>query len=387
MSKLRILFNSNSAWSRSGYGQQTQELLPRIKNEGYSIAASNFYGQAGGKFAIDGIMQYPVIKHTYGSDAMVMHGRDFKADVVIGLQDIWTLHPQDLQQITRWIPWLPIDHDPIPAHVVDKLQYAYKIIAMSRFGQQQLQQKGYHATYIPHSVDTKIFTPMNKFQRKKDTNLPPDSFVIGMVAANKDNPSRKSFQEALDAYKVFLESHPNALLYLHTDPDMPGGFPIKQYIKFLGLPDDKVLFPDPYEMEFNIGKSHMNLIYNTFDVLLAPSQSEGFCLPLIEAQACGVPVITTDFTAMPEMIIPKKTGELVAVGSKWFSQQGSYFGRPDTNSIIEALNTIYTADRVQMGKDAREHAVTHYDTTTVFDTYWKPFLEKIENRVYGIDKQ
>src|SRR5690349_2140355 len=112
--QLRILWNSNAFWSTSGYANQSAEILPKIRDLGYPLAASNFFGQAGGKMMIDGILQYPIVRHTYGSDAMVLHGKDFQADVVFSLQDVWILHPGDLQQINRWIPWLPVDHDPIP---------------------------------------------------------------------------------------------------------------------------------------------------------------------------------------------------------------------------------------------------------------------------------
>lgn len=380
--QLRILWNSNSFWSTSGYANQSAEVLPRIRDLGYSLAASNFFGQAGGKMMIDGILQYPIIRHTYGSDAMVLHGKDFKADVVFSLQDVWILHPGDLQHINRWIPWLPVDHDPIPDIVTEKLQFAYRIIAMSKFGQEQLRKKGMHSTYIPHTVNTELFKPMNKMQRKKEAGLSPDTFIFGMVSANKDNPPRKSFQEVMDAFKLFLEVNPKSMLYFHTDPDFPGGFPIKQYAQFIGIAD-KVLFPDPYELGHNIGKEQMPLIFNTFDALLCPSVSEGFGIPIIEAQACGVPAIVNRWTAMPELVIEGETGFVCEVGSKWFSPQGSYMGRPDTQSLYEQMVKVFKADRGVMSKAARQHIVDNYDTNTVFTQKWVPFLQRLENEIYG----
>lgn len=380
--KLRILWSSNAVWATSGYAQQSAEILPRINKLGYPLAASNFFGQMGGKFVMDGILQYPTINHAYGSDAMVLHGNDFNADVTLSLQDSWILSPEDLQHVRRYIPWLPVDHDPIPGVVLDKLKFAYRIIAMSKFGQKQLQSKGFHATYIPHTVDTNIFKPLNKFQRKKESGMPPDSFIIGMVAANKDNPPRKAFQEVLEAFKKFLEVEPKAKIYFHTNPDFPGGFPIKQFAQFLGLTSEQVLFPDPYQLNFNTGKAEMNKIYNCFDMLLCPSVSEGFGIPIIEAQACGVPVVVNNWTAMPELIVPGKTGYVCEIGSKWFSPQGSYMARPDVLSLLLQMVKVHDADRTKMGKAAREHIVQNYDTDTIFAQSWVPLLERIERELY-----
>lgn len=381
--KMRILWSSNAMWTTSGYGQQTHELLPLIRDAGYPLAASNFFGQQGGKFYLDGILQYPVINHVYGSDGLVLHGKDFAADVVFTLQDTWVLNPQDLSQVKYWIPWTPIDHDPVSPPVLANLRLAYRVIAMSRFGQKQLQNHGINSTYIPHTIDTDIFTPMTTPERKQQAGLPADCYLVGMVAANKDNPPRKSFQEVIDAFKLFVEKEPKALLYIHSNPEFPGGFNFKQYADFVGV-GDRVMFPDPYQMTFNTDKQAMAKIYNTFDVLAAPSISEGFGIPIIEAQACGVPVITNGFTAMAELVKHKETGYVTKVESKYFSPQGAYMGRPSVQDIYEGLLEVRRTDRGKMKKAARKHIVDNYDTKKVFKEIWIPFLEMLQREI--VDK-
>jgi glycosyltransferase involved in cell wall biosynthesis len=222
---------------------------------------------------------------------------------------------------------------------------------------------------------------MNTPQRKQETGLPPDSYLVGMVAANKDNPPRKSFQEALDAFKLFLDRVPKALIYIHSNPEFPGGFNFKQYADFIGI-GDRLLMPDFYQMNFNTSKEQMAKIYNTFDVLLLPSISEGFGIPVIEAQSCGVPVIVNNFTAMPELVQRGITGEICDVAYKRFSPQGSYFGIPDVVSIFDCLMKIHRADRGLMKKAARRWIEDNYDTKTVFETSWLPYLEQLEREIY-----
>jgi glycosyltransferase involved in cell wall biosynthesis len=383
--KLRIFINSNAPWATSGYSNQISEILPLIHNEGYPLAMTDFFGLEGGKLMIDGVLHYPKINHVYGSDALVHHAKDFNADVCFTLQDVWVLNPHDLERTKRFIPILPIDHDPAPRIVIEKLKYAYRIVTYSKFGQKELQKNGFMSTYIPHTVNTEIFKPIDKQERKKLTGLALDSYVFGMVAANKENPPRKSFQEVLDAFKMFLAHIPNAILYIHTNPNFPGGFPIQEYAKFIGI-QDKILFPDFYQMNFNTGKAEMNLIYNTFDCLLMPSISEGFGVPAIEAQSCGVPVIVNNWTSMPELVIKGETGDWCEILTKRFSGLGSYNGVPDTRSLLDAMMRVYKADRIKMGKAARKYIMNNYDTKKVFDEKWKVFLQKLENEIYHVER-
>ena len=374
---LRLLWNSNAPWSISGYGNQMAELLPLVQKQGHQQAVIDFYGLEGGKLLINDILHYPKMSHVYGSDAMVHHGKDYNPDYTFTLQDIWVLNPEDLKQVKKWIPVCPIDHEPIPKIILDRLKLAYRIITYSKFGHEELKKAGLNSTYIPHTVDTEIFKPMDKKQRKKDVHLPEDSFIVGMIAANKDNPPRKSFQEAMDAFAVFLKSVPNAYLYLHTFPDFPGGFPIKEYANFLNI-SERVLYPDPYQMNFNTDKAKMALIYNTLDVMLLPSRSEGFGVPVIEAQSCGVPVIVNDFVSMPELLVEHETGEVCDVLHKQFDGILSYNAIPSPESIYDCLMCIYKTDRTEMGVNARKFIVDNYDTNKVFREKWIPFLKLLQ---------
>jgi len=63
----------------------------------------------------------------------------------------------------------------------------------------------------------------------------------------------------------------------------------------LGL-EDKVLFPGFIEVE------HLPYLYNAAKLLAYPSFYEGFGLPPVEAMACGIPVITSNVTSIPEVL-------------------------------------------------------------------------------------
>jgi glycosyltransferase involved in cell wall biosynthesis len=69
-------------------------------------------------------------------------------------------------------------------------------------------------------------------------------------------------------------------------------------------------------------------LYNGATALVYPSLFEGFGLPILEANACGCPVITSDSSSMPEVV--GDAGILVDAGSR--------------EQITEAMKKMYTND-------------------------------------------
>jgi glycosyltransferase involved in cell wall biosynthesis len=383
--KLRVMLNSNSPWSPSGYAQQVLQFLPRIQQEGYPTAMIDFYGLEGGRIMLDGVMHYPKIASQWGDDAMINHGKHFNADVIFTLQDIWVLDVNTLrilaEQKRRWIPIVPIDHEPMPPAIKERLRLAYRIVTYSKFGHEEAQRQGFHSTYIPHTVPTKVFYKYPKNEVRKAMGIPEDIFLFGMVAANKDNPPRKSFQEVMDAFKLFHDAHPKSGLYFHTLTKQAGGFQIEEYAKVLGI-ENCVYHGDPYDMLYLVGETDMPKIYSSFDCLLAPSQNEGFGVPIIEAMACEVPVITTDFTAMRDLVENGKTGYKVKVAYKRFSPLGSYVAIPDWMDIHDKMEKIFVDDRERMGKAGRKFVIENHDLDLIWNNNWLPFLSVLEKEIY-----
>ncbi|MBU0629936.1 MAG: glycosyltransferase family 4 protein, partial [Candidatus Margulisbacteria bacterium] len=72
-----------------------------------------------------------------------------------------------------------------------------------------------------------------------------------------------------------------------------------------------------------VGEADLPLIYNLAALFVYPSMYEGFGLPILEAMSCGIPVITSNISSMPEvageaaiLIDPQKTGQLTEAMSR-----------------------------------------------------------------------
>jgi len=117
-------------------------------------------------------------------------------------------------------------------------------------------------------------------------------------------------------------------------------------------------------------------MYSAFDVLLNPSMSEGFGVPIIEAQSCGVPVIVSNCTSMPELC---GAGWLVEGDNWWNDPIQAWAFMPFIHSIAEQLENAYVmrGDEKLKGQ-ARRFAQT-YDADRITELYWKPTLEALES--------
>lgn len=378
--KQKLIWHSNSPWAGTGYATQTALFAPKIA-EHYNLAISAFYGLEGGVIPWNGIPVLPAASPDgYGNDTIREHSGMFGCDTVFTLMDVWVLDPAVWSGLNI-VSWVPVDHDPCPEPVLNHFRQTDAVpLAMARFGERTLRDAGLDPLYCPHGIDTKAYRPQDRSEAREAVGIDADSYVVGMVAANKGNPSRKCFAEALEAFKAFRDLHKNAKLFLYTEAlGRFGGVNLPELIQRLGIPSDAVIFPDQYRTVFYPNTPEkMGEIISTFDVLLAPSAGEGFGIPVIEAQACGVPVIVSDFSAQPELV---GAGWLVE-GSRTYTAIGSWQFKPSVQDILNALKRCHArSDREieDMSGRARAHA-EQYDVALVFENHMLPALEEAGKR-------
>lgn len=386
----RILWVSNAPWAGTGYGQQTAQVVPRLAKDNDVAIVAN-YGLEGAPttWGANGV-QIPVYPRGYdiwSNDVIPAHMHDWSnrnpaaQHLLMTLFDVWVFKGP------RWgdwpvASWVPIDHLPAPMEVAKWCNQKYVApIAMSQFGKAMLENINIDSFYVPHAIE-KVFQPTNSLKningKTVDTReflkIPKDKFVVGMNAANKGVvPNRKAFGENLLAFSMFAAKHDDALLYLHCDrTPSAGGIDLMHLIEAVGLKEHQYQFVDPYLYRAGISQNVLAAIYTQIDVLLATSMGEGFGVPTIEAQACGTPVIVSEFAASTELV---GDGWLVGGQPFWDAAQRSWFHLPAVPQIVESLEVAYNRGQGRSQK-AIEFA-KQYDADTVFETHWQPTLEAI----------
>ena len=377
----KILWHSVAPWCPTGYGSQTAIFAPRINAlPEYDVAISSGFGLEGHHINWGGIKVYPGEDWNRTVLQWAVHHGQGEPVTTITLMDVWPLDRQmfaAVEQQGRLASWCPVDHKPAVPLVVDFFEQTKAIpIAMSRFGETELREAGLDPLYVPHGIDTEMFTPRDRAEIREMWNIDQDAFVVGMVANNQGQAvPRKSFSEAFAAFSIFQENHDDAVLYLHCEMSgFRNGIDLDRLIQRMEIPSEKIKVSDQVLMEFGVPPGVMAGLYNVFDVLLNPSCGEGFGIPIIEAQACGTPVIVTDWTSMPELC-----GAGWKVDGHVFDHvmAEAYWKRPDVDQLVDALEQAYEA----RGSDtlrakAREFAL-QYDADKVLEDYWKSALEAI----------
>lgn len=390
--KPSVLWHSNAPWVGTGYGAQSALVGPLLaERHGYRVAFSAFYGlrgcrlgwtSAGGRSYV----VYPGGRDGHGNDVLGSHAKHWfggRGGIVFVLTDPWVLSYKIVQRMPM-VAWVPIDHEPLIPITKRWFTKGGAIpLAMSRFGKRVLEEGGIggeDVLYCPHGFSPKIFNKLDRKQSRKALGIPQDAFVIGMVAANKGNPSRKSFSTAIQAFSKFRQKHPDAKLYLHTQLEDPEG---ENLIRTCELEKVKPLAPDQYAYALGMPETVVAATHSAFDVLLNPAQGEGFGVPLIEAQACGTPCIVTNFSAMPE-VAPADVGNWNVDGEPRHTHFQSKQVAVTADGIVAALEEAYSEpnrDRKKRRESVYKWVHAEYTADHVVDTYLAPALEVAEEEL------
>ena len=106
---------------------------------------------------------------------------------------------------------------------------------------------------------------------------------------------RKNLVRLLEAYKELLKWSTKWKLVIVGSSNYWKGSLVEKKVEQLGI-KDKVIFTG------YVKDADLPAIYNGADLFCFPSLYEGFGLPVLEAMACGTPVITSKCSSLPEVV-------------------------------------------------------------------------------------
>lgn len=376
----RILWFGISPYQRTGYGVQTRIFAPLFRDLGYRVAIAQMGARhpADKTASFDGI---PIIGPGPGAYRLPPPGviREVLGgdpDLILVLKDAWVLPPKQFRPY-RTAVWVNIDCDPMgePDRAFFE-QSGARPVSVSKFGQSKIREAGLPGRwFVPHGIDTGFWCPGSRAEARTRLGLPPGVFVAGLNGMNLGVVSRKAFYEQFRAFGEFRRRlSPGALLLVHSNPDghqLEGdnkGVDLRRLAAECGI-SDAVRFP----ADLQVAELQLRSWYRSLDVLLNATMGEGFGVPIVEALACGVPVIGTDCTAIPEKI-PTGAGWLVHGQEFWNEIHGATWTVPAIGEITAKLAAA--AARKHNPEVCRAAGVA-YDAHHVLTKYWEPTLMEL----------
>jgi len=183
-------------------------------------------------------------------------------------------YPFEIRDISEKIQWI---FTPKALKKIDE------IIAISEFTKRELlsllkiPEERIHVIY--QGVDHSTYYPMEKDECRRYFNLDPNKKYVLYVASNLHH-------KRIDLAKMVIEE-------------------VRKYR------DDVILIKAGYSEKLDgegvinmgwIDERDMPKLYNCADVYLHTSEYEGFGLPVLEAMACGIPIVAPNRASLPEVI-------------------------------------------------------------------------------------
>jgi glycosyltransferase involved in cell wall biosynthesis len=172
-------------------------------------------------------------------------------------------------------------------------RHADRVIAISENTKRDIIR--YYGT--PEEVISVIYPGVNSFYRRLEQTTDIETVLAGYgvvkpfllhVGGLTEN---RNIAGMLNALTLLKKNNIRPQLVLVGRPFW--GFDLRSLLQSRGLTDDVVhIAYAPNE--------NLRILYNAAEVLLLPSFFEGFGIPVLEAMACGTPVVTSNTSALPE---------------------------------------------------------------------------------------
>lgn len=208
---------------------------------------------------------------------------------------IWVLHGSEWFVIPKHFTWY--DRIYVAASVPVYSHEADAIISVARFVKDDLLKEV--------DIDPGKIFPIHNGMNPKDFYFIDDAARLAEVRRKYDLPekyiiwvgqigTRKNIQRLLQAFAKLAGEFPHQLVIAGEQRKLQGGKEAVSEIEKLGL-SERVRFLGW------VNHDELPAIYRMADHFCFPSIYEGFGIPLIEAMACGCPVVSANLGAPPEV--------------------------------------------------------------------------------------
>lgn len=377
----KIIYMSDSPTLTTGYGRVGKELCEAFVNAGHSLEVIG-WGYSGEPHSLPyNIIPCNTATQHFGEDMLADYIIKNKPDILFTLGDPWMLDfiPNlEERRAVSWVSYFPIDGYPIPPAWHSWIKDADYPIVFSKFAKELVKGSTRRTPeLIYHGVDTEVFKPLNRKEIRDDYDA-DDKFIVGTVARNQP---RKNLPALIKAFSIFSANKPDTILYMHSQVN-DVGWNLEELVTRYGIAD-KAYTTKNFSAVRGIPDSELAEIYNLFDIFVLPTMAEGFGLPILEAQACGVPVLVTDFSACSELVVNRQ--ELIKVKDTIVMGRNIEQAIADTDDIVNKLNIFYHDWKRNKSKKLNELSVKGIAFANTFK--WDDICKDFNKLIVKVEKE
>jgi glycosyltransferase involved in cell wall biosynthesis len=244
--------------------------------------------------------------------------------------------------------------DRLPQTWVEQANQMDEVWAPTTWGVEMFRESGVHQSVhvVPLGIDPARFSPGPPRANLQDRTVFLSVFEWGV---------RKGWDLLLRAYRAAFRPGDPVLLLLKIDNRAPVEHPLRAIETLLPHPSP------PVGVLYNrqLSAAQLAELYRGVDCFVLPTRGEGWGMPILEAMACGVPAIATDWSG-PQAFLNSANGYplpirgLVDADAANRYTRGARWAEPDTDALVELLRHVANnpAERAARGAaaavDARE---------------------------------
>lgn len=254
------------------------------------------------------------------------------AEVVYGQGDVFHRNEGRYK-----IGFTMLEVDGLPADWVKQSNMMDEVWVPSNFNVQTFRESGVHVPIhvIPLGVDSNYFHPGIRSNRFSEKFTFLSVFEWG---------ERKAPELLLRTFARTFSDRDDVLLVCKITNNDPA-IDVPAEIRKLGLGSavSRILVLH----NNNIPSYMMGSLYRSADCFVLPTRGEGWGMPILEAMACGIPTIATQWSAQTQFFNettghPIRVKQLVPAEARCAYYQGFRWAEPDADHLSHLMRHVYT---------------------------------------------
>lgn len=191
---------------------------------------------------------------------------------------------------------------------------------------------------LPHGVETRIFRPSPAARQSVRRQLGLERFTFLNAAALVEV---KGHSDLFKATAVLLQRGLPVQLVLKTQSRVYGEVDFSHATDLLTEAERSLLERHIVHISASLSMPSMAALYGACDAYVAPYRAEGFCMPVLEAAACGLPIICTKGGSTDDFTTDDFRWGIRST-RKDYAEHG-YGLSPDLDHLIDLMSRMVTA--------------------------------------------